>query len=111
MFDFVTKHKRILQIVLGLTIIPFAFFGMESYTRSIGSAQDVATVDGAAITQREFAEEVRRQQDRLREVLGRGADPALLDTPEMRLAILESLISRRLVLAEVVKSRLAVSKE
>ena len=111
MFDFVAKHKRILQVVLFLTIIPFAFFGLESYTRSIGSAQDVATIDGAAITQREFAEEMRRQQDRLREVLGRGADLTPLDTPEMRLAILESLISQRLVLAEVVKSRLAVSKE
>ena len=111
MFDFVAKHKRILQVVLGLTIIPFAFFGMESYTRGVGGAQDVAIVDGAAITQREFAEEMRRQQDRLREVLGRGADLAPLDTPEMRLAILESLISQRLVLTEVLNTRLAVSRE
>lgn len=111
MFDFVAKHKRILQIVLGLTIIPFAFFGLESYTRSVGGAQDVASVDGSAITQREFAEEVRRQQDRLREMLGRGADPAQFDTLELRLAILESLISQRLVLSEVSKARLAMSKE
>lgn len=111
MFDFVAKHKRILQVVLGLTIIPFAFFGMESYTRSLGSAQDVASVDGSAISQREFADEVRRQQDRLREVLGRNADLAPLDTPEMRLAILESLISQRLLLTEVAKSQLAVSKD
>jgi peptidyl-prolyl cis-trans isomerase D len=111
MFDFVAKHKIILQVVLGLTIIPFAFFGLESYTRGIGSSQDVATVDGSAITQREFAEEVRRQQDRLREVLGPGADLAQLDTPEVRMAILESIISQRLVLAEVVKSGLVVSKD
>jgi len=68
MFDFVSKHKRILQVVLFLTIIPFAFFGLESYTRSLGGAQDVASVDGAAITQREFAEELRRQPARLRPV-------------------------------------------
>ena len=111
MFDYVAKHKRILQVVLGLTIIPFAFFGLESYTRSIGGAQDVASVDGSAITQREFGEEVRRQQDRLREVLGRNADLASLDTPEMRLAILESLIAQRLVLTEVAKSQLALSKD
>jgi peptidyl-prolyl cis-trans isomerase D len=111
MFDFVSKHKRILQIVLGLTIVPFAFFGLESYTRSLSGAQDVASVDGSAISQREFADEVRRQQDRLREVLGRNADLTPLDTPEMRLAILESLISQRLVLAEVAKSHLAVSKD
>ena len=111
MFDFVAKHKRILQIFVGLAVIPFAFFGLESYTRSVGGAQNVAIVDGAAITQREFADEVRRQQDRLRELLGRGADPAQFDTPELRTAILESLVSRRLVLAEVVKSRLALSRE
>src|SRR6185503_6228180 len=111
MFDFVAKHKRILQIVLGLTVIPFAFFGLEAYTRSVGSAQDVATVDGSAITLREFGDELRRQQDRLRDVLGRGADPAQLDTPEMRRAILEGVIAQRLVLAEVARSRLAASKE
>ncbi len=111
MFDFVAKHKRILQVVLALTIVPFAFFGLESYTRGIGGGQDVANVDGSAITVREFSEEVRRQQDRLRDMLGRGADPAQFDTPEIRLAILESLISQRLVLSEVVKARLAMSKE
>ncbi len=111
MFDFVAKHKRILQVVLFLTIIPFAFFGLESYTRSIGAAQDVATVDGTPITQREFADEVRQQQERLRGMLGRGADLSMLDTPELRLAILESMISQRLVMVEVVKSRLVIAKD
>jgi len=111
MFDFVAKHKRILQVVLGLTIIPFAFFGLESYTGSVGGAQDVAAVDGVAITQREFGEEMRRQQDRLREVLGRGADAAQLDTPEIRLAVLESMIAQRLVLGEVARSRLTISRD
>ena len=111
MFDYVSKHKRILQVILGLTIIPFAFFGLESYTRSMGGAGDVASVDGSPISQREYADELRGQQDRLREVLGRGADLATLDTPEMRLAILESLISRRLVMAEVANGRLALSKD
>jgi peptidyl-prolyl cis-trans isomerase D len=111
MFDFVAKHKRILQIVLGLTIIPFAFFGLESYTRSMGGAGDVASIDGTPISLREYVDELRRQQDRLREVLGSGADTAALDTPEMRLAILESLISQRLVMAEVASGRLALSKD
>jgi peptidyl-prolyl cis-trans isomerase D len=111
MFDYVSKHKRILQIVLGLTIIPFAFFGLESYTRSMSGAGDVATVNGTSISTREFSEELRRQQDRLREVLGRGADLTPFDTPDMRLAILESIIAQRLVMAEVVNARLAIPKE
>lgn len=111
MFDFVAKHKRILQVVIALTVIPFAFFGLEAYTRSVGAADNVASVEGVAITQREFADELRRQQDRLRELFGRGADVTELDTPEMRLAILESLIAQRLVVAEVVNARLALAKE
>jgi peptidyl-prolyl cis-trans isomerase D len=111
MFDFVAKHKRILQVVLFLTIVPFAFFGLESYTRSLTGAGDVAVVNGASISTREFSEEVGRQQDRLRQVLGRGADLASFDTPDMRLAILESIIAQRLVMAEVVNARLAIPKE
>ncbi len=111
MFDFVAKHKRILQIVLALTIVPFAFFGLESYTRSLSGANEVASVNGSTITTREFGEELRRQQDRLRQVLGAGADVAAFDTPEIRLAILESVIAQRLVMSEVANAHLTLPKE
>ena len=39
MFDFVAKHKRWLQVFIGLAMIPFAFFGLEAYTRSVGGGQ------------------------------------------------------------------------
>ena len=85
MFQFVQKNKRLIQVALVLLIVPpFAFFGLESYTRSMSGADDVATVDGAGITQREFAEELRRQQERLRAAFGTGFDPSALDTPETR---------------------------
>lgn len=111
MFDFVAKHKRILQVIIALTVIPFAFFGLEAYTRSVGASGNVASVEGVPITQREFADELRRQQDRLRELFGRGADLTELDTPEMRLAILESLIAQRLLVVEVVNAGLTLTKE
>lgn len=111
MFDLVTKHKRLLQVLLGLLILPFAFFGIDSYTRSARNAGEAASVDGTPVSVRELAEEMRRQQDRLRQLLGAGADPAALDTPEMRQAILESLISQRLMTNEAANARLALSKE
>jgi len=112
MFGFVQKNKRLIQIAFVLLIVPpFAFFGMESYTRSMGGSDDVASVDGAGISQREFAEEQRRQQERLRAAFGRGFDPAALDTPESRAALLESLVSQRLVAGAAQRGQLTMSDE
>jgi peptidyl-prolyl cis-trans isomerase D len=111
MFDFVAKHKRYLQVILAITILPFAFFGIDAYTRAARSGGDAASVDGSTITLREYADEVRRQQDRVRQVLGAGADLSVFDTPEMRIAVLESLVSQRLMTNEVASASLVMSKD
>jgi peptidyl-prolyl cis-trans isomerase D len=111
MFDFVANHKRILQIILGLTILPFAFFGLDQYARTVGSGNAAAMVDGSPITMREYTDEQRRQQDRLRQILGQNVDLAQFDTPEMRSAIVDSLVSQRLLMNEVANARLPMSKE
>ncbi len=110
MFRFIHNHKRLIQIAFVLLIVPpFAFFGMESYTRSIGGKDDVAAVDGVGISQREFGEELRKQQERLRAAFGRGFDASALDTPESRGALLESLVSQRLVADAALRGHLTVS--
>lgn len=111
MFDLVHKHKRILQIVLGLMVIPFAFFGLESYTRSMGGAGTVANVDGQTVTEREFNEELRQQMDRLRSIVGRGADVSSFDTPEARSALLDNLIDRRVVATVATRANLVIGDE
>lgn len=111
MFDLVEKHKRLIQVILGLIIIPFAFFGLDAYTRGRSNAEDVATVEGAGISQREFAEELRQQQDRMRRLLGPGADPAAFDTAETRRAMLDALIDQRLIAVDAGRAKLLVSKE
>jgi len=68
-------------------------------------------VDGAGITQREFAEELRRQQERLRAAFGTGFDPSALDTPETRGALLEALVSQRLLANAAAGAHLLVSDE
>lgn len=111
MFDFVSKNKRLLQLVLGLMMVPFAFFGLDSYTRSMGGADDVASVDGQSVTVREFNEDLRQQLDRIRGILGRGADVSSFDTPDARAGLLDSLVDRRVLATAAVKSRLTVSDE
>jgi len=111
MFYFVGRHKRIIQVLLVLTFIPFAFFGLESYTSSLRGGDEVANVGGVPIMQQEFADALRTQQDRLREALGRGFDPAMLEAPEMRQALLDSLITRRLVSSRALDAGLTASED
>jgi peptidyl-prolyl cis-trans isomerase D len=110
MFSLVQKNKRLIQVLIILLIIPFAFFGLEAYTRAT-RGNNVATVDGEDITPREFGEALSAQQDRLRTAFGGQVDVAAFDTPEMREAIVDSLIAERLVATEAVKSRLLVSDD
>jgi peptidyl-prolyl cis-trans isomerase D len=111
MFDFVHKNKKIIQIFLALIAITFMTWGIESYTRMRGGRDTVATVNGLDISAREFDQVMRRRQDELREALGRNYDPALFDTPETRHALLEALISQRLVASAALKSHLTVTDE
>src|SRR5258708_10234527 len=82
MFDFVQKNKRILQVFLGLIAITFATWGIESYTRFAGSGDTVASVNGSDITQREFSEQLRVQQEQIRRAFGSQVDPAASHTHE-----------------------------
>lgn len=97
MFDFVQEKKRVVQIVLGLIIITFGFFGVDSYRKSGGGSSAPATVNGDKISQQEFDNALRQQQERVREQAGPNFDPALFDKPEIKRMILDSLINQHLL--------------
>jgi peptidyl-prolyl cis-trans isomerase D len=111
MFELIQKRKRLAQVVLVLLVVPFAFFGLESYTSSMGGRDDVATVNGHSIGQREFLDELRQQQERIRAAFGAGVDVESLDTPEARRQLLDSMIARRLVADAALRAGLAVTDE
>ena len=74
MFDLVYKHKRIVQVILALMTIPFAIWGIESYTRVAGGRDTVATVNGIEITQRELDERMAEQLEQVRRAFGSQVD-------------------------------------
>ncbi len=111
MFDLVTKYKRFIQVFLGLIALTFATWGIESYTRFRGARDTVANVNGLEVSQREFAEEMRRQQEQLRRRFGGSIDPSILDTPETRRAVLEGLIQRKLLEREALRANMMMSRE
>ena len=87
MFDIVHKHKRVVQFILALIMLPFAFFGVDYYFRNTASAGDVATFDGGKITQDEFEQALREQQETLMRAQRAAFDPAMFDNPEVRFNI------------------------
>lgn len=109
MFDAVRNNKRIVQIFLGLIILPFAFWGVDSYFRSGGGGGELASVGGSSISRQEFSQAMRDQQERLRGQLGREFNPAMLESPEARQAMLDSLVTQRLLLLHANKSGLTAS--
>ena len=106
MFDFVQKYRRVMQIVLGLIAITFATWGIESYTRFAGGRDAVAKVNGSEISQREFDEQLRQQQEGMRRMFGGQVDPAAFDNPEMRRAVLDQMVNERVVATETAKRNL-----
>src|SRR3989442_7222999 len=109
MFDLVTKYKRVIQVFLGLIALTFATWGIESYTRFRGAGDAVASVNGMKISQREVTDQLRRQQDQLRQMLWHAIDTAALDTPESRRRLLDSLIAQHLDASQTPRRHLTVT--
>ena len=111
MFDAVRNNKRIVQVFLALITLPFAFFGVESYVRNAGTGDDVARIGDVKITQQQFQQAMRDQQERLRTQMGAQFDAKMLDTPEARKTILDDLVDQQLLMLEANKKGLFASDE
>ena len=88
-------------IVVGIICVPFAFFGMEQFA-SGGSDPALAKVGGEKITQRQFSNQYDRSYQRFQQMLGDNFDPALVQSPQFRQGVLQSLIEQRLMTTHIV---------
>lgn len=107
MFDLVNRRKRIVQIILGLAVLPFLFWGVESY-RDMSGESFVAVVDGEEIPRREYEQALRDHHERMRSMLGQNFDSAMFDTFEVRNSVLERLIQQRLLFREAANNGFVV---
>ncbi|MBL8418997.1 MAG: SurA N-terminal domain-containing protein, partial [Dechloromonas sp.] len=111
MFDAVRNNKRIVQIFLALITLPFAFFGVDSYVRDAGTGDAVARIGDVKISQQQFQQALRDQQERLRTQMGAQFDAKMLDAPEARKAILDDLVDQQLLTLEATKKRMFASDD
>ena len=111
MYDFVFRNKRVIQVILFLIAVPFAFFGVDSYIRSSGPGQAVAKIGGYSITQQEFTNALRDRQESLRRMTQGKIDSRLLNSPELRYATLDALVERRLLLDRAIRNGMTVTDQ
>ncbi|MDY7575200.1 SurA N-terminal domain-containing protein [Actimicrobium sp. CCI2.3] len=110
MFEFVRTHKRLMQFLLLLIIVPsFALVGLGSY-KSFGDAENVvAKVGGQPITKPEYDAALSEQMARFKQMFGAQFDQKMFDTPEARQGALDSLIAQRALSVEVARQHLSVA--
>jgi len=109
MFDLVHKHKHAAQLILFLMMVPFAFFGVDYYFRGGSTADTVATVGKDKISQADFDQALRDQQQRARQMMGRNFDPAMFDNPEVRFAVLDQVVNDHLLTGKARDEKFRVS--
>lgn len=110
MFDAIRNRQRLMYALLLLLIFPpFVMFGLDGFTKMHNGSQNVAEVNGVAISQQEFSAVQRNRLEELRAQYGPSVDAKLLDTPEARQALLDQLVRERVQGDYQNKSHVAIS--
>jgi peptidyl-prolyl cis-trans isomerase D len=106
-------HDRVMGIIgwliLGLLIVTFAFFGLNSYLKSSAESY-AAKVNGTEISRAEVQRGYERTLRRMRQLMGDKYDPALINEAQIRKTTLDSLINEYLVVQAADAAGLAASE-
>lgn len=97
------------KIVVGLIVIAFSMFGIESILLG-GGGSGVAEVNGEEISPQELQQAVNTQKRRLISMMGDSIDPAMLDDQLLSGQALDSLINRKLLMQSANEMKLSVSE-
>jgi peptidyl-prolyl cis-trans isomerase D len=109
MFNFVHNNKKLMQLMLAIIVLPFAFFGIESYFQKGSGGDAVATVGDYKVTQGEFEMALRERQEMLQRMSGGRVDPAMLDSTELRASVVDNLVQQRLLMDRAVRAGLVIT--
>lgn len=101
-------QSKFAKIVLGIIIIPFALFGIDSYLSSIGDDVYAAKVNGESITIQSYQNALNRVKDQF---LNQNTppDPAIFETAEFRKSVLDGMIASKLVAQETSRANFVIS--
>ena len=112
MLDAIRQHTQgwLAKVILALITVPFALFGIDSYLNDAGSNVAVAKVNGDKISIQEYSNAIENVRNRLQSE-GQKVDTAMLESAELKQSVLDGLITRRLVNAEIHNANFKISDE
>ena len=99
----------IIKIFLGIIVVVFVFLGVGSF----GSKRNdsIATINDESITIKEFQQEYKIIVDQMRSRFGKNLNDDILKALNVKQQALDSLIERKLILAQADKLEIIVTKK
>jgi peptidyl-prolyl cis-trans isomerase D len=103
MLETIRNHAQgwIAKIILGFIALTFAVWGVNWYFEGGGQAAPAVSVNGEAVSQQEFLDALRQQQEQL----GREA----ADDPALRQRVLDQLVNTRLLTSAALRAGMQVT--
>ena len=98
----------IATVIVGLLIIPFAFFGVNNYFSDQAQLW-VAKVGEQEISQDAYRQRFEEYRQQTRQMMGESFDPSMLETPEAKRRVLDALVEETLLRQAARDLGLAVS--
>jgi len=90
-------NKIVRWIFILFLVVPFGLFGIDAYFNRVSAGEALASVGSVRISQYEFEQAVRKQADIYRQQFRGNFDASLMDNPEIKRAVLDQLVSEKLV--------------
>lgn len=88
------SQSIVAKVIVGLIVVTFALFGVESLVSLTAGSNAPATVNGEEIAERQLLQGVELQRRQLLNQMGENADPALLDDALISNMVLDGLIEQ-----------------
>ncbi|GAA0686672.1 SurA N-terminal domain-containing protein [Marinobacterium maritimum] len=101
----------IAKVIVGLIIVTFALFGVESLIGLANSEKAPAEVNGEEISNIDLQREVELQRRQILSQMGENADPAAIDEVALRRSVLDRLVDREILLQSAKNQGLYVSEQ
>jgi len=98
MLNFIRVHAQgwVAWFIVGLISIPFALWGVNSYLTGPSSVV-VAKINGEDVLQTEYQRALQQYRDQMRTQLGEKFDPEVFDRFEIKQAVLNGIIDKKLL--------------